>query len=220
MKFKYIVIVLSLVGLSVLYLVSSLSQPTAITLSEVPFNEGKQVMVTGVVTMYQPTTSGSQLITLREVNGTDSSTITVYVEGAALIEYGDVVRVIGTIQQYNEQWEITVSSPRFIEVLQPWGNRSCPLWQLAENPMKYVETNVNVTGVVGSLSNIGFTLSDADGAYLIPVSCNKSVKTSLSLGEDVAVRARFVYNAATLCYLLKVMDDTHGIIVVGRGSDA
>jgi hypothetical protein len=214
MKFKYVVIVLSLVGLSVLYLVSGLSQPTIISLSLVPFNEGKQVVVKGVVTQYQTTTYGSSLITIRDVNSTRFCTITLYLEGDVSVEYGDLIQATGVVQQYNSNWEITISNPRFIEILQPWGNRSFPVWQLAQNPTKYVDTNVNVSGIVGALSNTSFSLRDTEGTSVVPVSCADTSGFSFSPGAVVAVSARFLYNQETLSYFLQLIDSTHGVVVM------
>jgi hypothetical protein len=217
MKFKYIVIVLSLVGLCVLYLLSSLSQPTVLSLSQVPFNEGKQVMVIGTVTMHQTTTYGNQFIIIRDVNSTNFSTITLYVEGEAAVEYGDVIQATGIVQQYNNNWEITINNPRFVEILQHWENRSFPVWQLARNPMKYVDTNVNVTGIVSGISATGFSLCDTEGTYLISVYCAQPSNSMLAPGDDVAVRARFLYDETTVRYLLRVMDETQGVVVLGGG---
>jgi len=218
MKFKYIVIVLSLVSLLILYILSGLSQPTTIPLSEVPANEGKQVVVKGVVTGYQTTTYGSQLINIRDTNSTNTSTITVYVEGTLPVEYGDLVQATGTVQQYNNEWEVTVSNPRFVTVLQKWGNRSFPIWQLAQNPARYVDTNVNVTGMITSLSSSSFCLQDTAGTYSLYVSCAHSKNTSFSKGDLVAVKARFLYNQETLSYTLRVADAAHDIVVLGRSS--
>jgi DNA/RNA endonuclease YhcR with UshA esterase domain len=214
MKFKYVIVVLSLVGLSILYLISNLSQPPIISLSQVPFNEGKQIIVTGVVTMHQTTTYGNQFITIRDVNSQNFTTITLYVEGEASVEYGDVIQATGVVQQYNNNWELTISTPQGVEILQHWQNRSFPVWQLARKPMKYVDTNVNITGVITELSSTGFSLSDTEGVFLIPVSCTQSEKSSLRPGDEVVVLARFLYDEATLRYLLKIIDETHGIILL------
>jgi hypothetical protein len=218
MKFKYIVIVLSLASLLVLYFLSGLSQPTAIPLSKVPINEGKQVVVSGVVTGYQMTTFGSELITIRDANSTNTSTITVYVEGTLPVEYGDLVRATGTVQQYNNEWEVTVSNPRFVTVLQKWGDRSFPLWQLAQNPTRYVDTNVNVTGMIETLSSVSFNLQDTAGSCSLSVSCAHSKNSSFMKGDLVAVKARFLYDQETLSYTLKVADAAHDITVLGRSS--
>jgi hypothetical protein len=214
MKFKYVVIVLSLVSVLILYSVSTLSQPTVISLSAVPLNEGKQVMVNGVVTTYQTTTFGSQLITIRDGNDTTLSSITLYIEGEITVEYGDRVQATGIVQQYNNNWELSISNPRFVVVLEHWGNRSCPVWQLALNPAKYIDTNVNVTGVVDAPSGKGFMLCDPEGSCTVPVSYTHSSKSSLLKNDMVAVKARFLYDQKTLSYQLTVTNATQDIVIL------
>jgi hypothetical protein len=216
MKFKYIVIVLSLVSLLVLYLISSLSQPAVVPFSKIPTSEGKQVEVQGIVAGYQMTTAGSTLVTLRNNDAANTTTITLYIEGPLSVEYGDLVQATGTVQQYNNAWELDVASPQSVIILQQWGNRSFPLWQLAQDPTRYVDTNVNVTGVVGTVSSLGFMLQDPTGASSVPVSFTHASTLSSSKGDQVAVKARFLYDKASLSYLLKVDDAAADIIVLER----
>jgi hypothetical protein len=218
MKFKYIVIVLSLSSILILYLLSGLSQPTAIPLSTISSNEGKTVLVNGIVTDYQTTTFGSQIITIRDTNSTDTPQITLYIEGEIVVEYGDLIQATGVVQQYNNNWEITVSNPHFVIILQQWGNHSFPLWQLAKNPIKYVDTNVNVTGVVDTLTSTTFYLTDPEEACSLPVTYLHSSSSPFSEGDLVAVEARFLYNQETLSYVLKIIDATQGITVVERAN--
>lgn len=217
MKFKYLVIVLSLASLLVLYLISGLSQPTVVPFSQIPASEGKQVIVQGIVASYQTTTTGSTLVTIRNNDAANTTTITLYVEGPLALEYGDLVQVTGIVQQYNNQWELAVTDPQAVTVLERWGDRSFPLWQLAQNPTRYVDTNVNVTGVVGTISSSGFTLLDPAGTSSIPVSWSHGSTVSFSKGDQVAVQAQFLYDDATLSYLLKVTDATNDIQILTQG---
>jgi len=217
MKFKYVVVVLSLLSLVVLYLISDLSHPTVVPFSEIPASEGKQVVVQGIVAGYQTTTTGSTLVTLRNNDAENTTTITLYVEGQLTLEYGDVVQVTGTVQQYNNQWELTVADPQSITVLERWANRSFPLWQLAKNPGRYVDTNVNVTGVVGTVTSTKFELQDFTEGSTVSVTCKRSSDASFSEGDHVAVNARFLYDEATLSYQLKVTDTTKDITVLTQG---
>ena len=217
MRFKYIVIVLSIAGTVILYGLSSLSQPSIISLSDIPLNEGKQVMLIGVVTMYQTTTYGALLITIRDENTTNSSTVLLYVEGAVTVEYGDIISATGVVQQYNNNWELSVSNPRFVTVLQHWEDRSFPVWQLATNPSKYVDTNVNVTGIIEAVSKNGFTLQDTQGTFIVPVSWSQSTQLNVQSGALVAVHGRFLYKAETLSYSLQITDLDSGIFVLNEG---
>jgi hypothetical protein len=217
MKFKYLVVVVSVVSLAILYLLSGLSQPAVVHFSELPAYEGKQVVVHGIIAGYQATSAGSTLVTIRNDDSANATTITLYVQGQPTLEYGDVVQATGVVQQYNNQWELAVANPESLLVLEHWSNRSLPLCQLAKNPGRYVDTNVNVTGIVGTITPTTFQLQDCTEDTLISVTCKRSSSTSFSTGDFVAVRARFLYNEATFDYLLKVTDPTSDIQVLPQG---
>ena len=89
MKFKYIVLVVSLASLALLYLLTGLSQPPTIALTDAPHYEGQHVIVTGRVQHYQPTSNGAQLII---INAPDTeTTLTIYTTQPTAIDYGDLV---------------------------------------------------------------------------------------------------------------------------------
>lgn len=219
MKFKYIIIVLSLASILVLYFLSGFSQPISVPLSAVPSHEGKQVIVSGMVTDYRTTTFGAQLITIRSIDD-NNSLLTLYIEGEISVEYGDVVQATGVVQQYKNSWEVVVDNVRFVTILRCWDATSFPLWQLAQNPSKYLDTNVNVTGVVDSLSDSTFSLHDQEGTYALQVYGSRSFISPLSKGDLVAVNARFLYDATALRYIMKITETAHGIIVLRHGSNA
>lgn len=215
MKFKYIVIFIAMGGLLALYVISHFSQPMVVSLSSLPVHEGHQVIVEGVVTAYRTTTSGSQIITIRDIQNTTDSVI-LYLEGTVSVEYGDIVQATGAVQQYKGQWEVIINSPQFVTILQKWGNRSFPLWQLAENPEQYCDTNVNVTGVVSQTAGSSFTLSSPDVKYSIDVFYDISYHYMFSKGDMVMVEALFFYDASTMRFKLAATEAKHGIWKVGR----
>ena len=215
MKFKYSIIVLSVVSLVGLYGISLLSQPSRISLSAVPVYDGQTVIVHGVVTEYRTTTYGSQLITIRDTQN-NTEPVTLYVEGALFVEYGDLVEAIGTVQQYKEQWEVVVNNPRFITVLQKWSNMSFPLWQLAQHPERYQDTNLNVTGIASEPHDSSMFLSDLDGTYSVTVLYDSSCPHQFSKGDTVMVKARFLYDEKKLQFILKATEESHGIWKVER----
>jgi hypothetical protein len=210
MKFKYLVIVLAVGSLFGLYALSFVSQPTVVLLSKIPDYDGQHVVVQGMVTGYRTTTMGSQIITLRDTEEGTASVI-LYVEGEVPVQYGDIVKATGDVQQYNQDWEVSVSNPQFITIVQRWGNQSFPLWQLAENPDKYVNTNVHVIGVVDQIHTSSLILSDPTGKYCLSVSFESTCPHQVSKGDTVTVKARFFYEAKTLQFVLKATEPTHGI---------
>jgi hypothetical protein len=215
MKFKYLIIIIAIASLIVLYVVSMLSQPVLISLSELEAYNEQQVIVQGVVTDYRTTAYGSQLVTIRDTENTTNSVI-LYIEGEIFVEYGDIIQATGEVQQYKEQWEVSVNNPSFVTILQKWGTQSTPLWQLAENPERYLGTNVNVTGTVTQKHASSFTLADPAGKYSIDVSYDASFPHQFSKDDSVAVAGRFLYEPTTLHYVLKTMESSHGIWKVMR----
>jgi cytochrome c-type biogenesis protein CcmE len=210
MKFKYLIILIAIASLVVLYFLSMVSQPVLISISTLPTYNGQQVIVQGVVTEYRITTYGSQIITIRDIENSTNS-VMLYIEGEVSVEYGDTIQAIGEVQQYQEQWEVSVNNPQFVTILQKWNNQKFPLWQLAENPGKYLETNVNVTGIVTQKHESSFSLTDAEGKYSIDVSYDSSCPYQFSKDDSVAVAGRFIYETKTFQYVLKATESTHGI---------
>jgi len=210
MKFKYLIILIAIASLVALYFLSLVSHPSLISLSALPTYNGQQVIVQGVITEYRTTTYGTQIITIRDL-GNSTNSVTLYIEGEVSVEYGDTVQAIGEVQQYNEQWEISVNNPQFVTILQKWDNQSFPLWQLAENPDKYLGTNVNVTGIVTQKHESSFSLTDPEGKYSIDVSYDSSRPHQFSKDDSVAVAGRFLYEQKTFQYVLKATESTYGI---------
>jgi DNA/RNA endonuclease YhcR with UshA esterase domain len=210
MKFKYLIILIAIASLVTLYFLSLVSQPVLISLSALHTYNGQQVIVQGVVTEYRITIYGSQIITIRDMENSTNS-VMLYIEGEASVEYGDTVQAIGEVQQYKEQWEISVNNPQFVTILQKWNNQSFPLWQLAENPDKYLGTNVNVTGIATQKHESSFSLTDPEGKYSIDVFYDSSCSHQFSKDDSVAVAGRFLYETKTFQYVLKATENTHGI---------
>jgi hypothetical protein len=210
MKFKYLVILITVGSLFALYFLSLISQPTLVPLSSLQTYNGQQVIVQGVVTDYQTTTYGSQFITIRDAQNSTNSVI-LYIEGEMPVEYGDTIQATGDVQQYKNQWEVVVNNPQFIVILQKWYHVSFPLWQLALHPENYLDTTVNVTGIATQIYDSSFTLTSTDGKYSIETVYQSSCPHEFSKGDTVAVGARFLYDATTCRFLLKTTEATHGI---------
>lgn len=216
MKFKYLIIVLSVSGTLLLYLLTMISQPTTISLSTLSHYEGKQVRTQGIVTAYRTTSFGSQLITIRDTADENNATSTVYLEGALSVEYGDTIQVTGTVQRYNGEWELAVDNPKYLTITQKWNNISFPLWQLAEHPTRYLNTNVNVTGIIETISGSTFILTDIDGKYSLLVYPESSHPT-LTKGDTITVEAQFQYDANNVRYILRSTTDASRISVLTHG---
>ena len=208
MNIKYVLVLISLLGIFLLYVLSLFSQPPTIALQDLQHNEGKKVVVDGIVLSYHLTSYGSQLIEIRDINATDSGyKATVFSQAESPVEYGDHISVIGTVQKYNGEWEVVTDNERSIFIIQKWQNISTPLWQLAQNPERYAGTHVCVTGVADQLSDDSFYLNDPEGKYSLLALFNHSLTSSFSVGDTISVQATFAYDEKNLRYVLQTQDE-------------
>jgi hypothetical protein len=210
MKFKYLIIVITIGSLSGLYILTLISQPTQINLSTLHSYNGQQVIVQGVVTEYRTTSYGTQLITIRETQNSTNSVL-LYLEGNITVEYGDTIQATGEVQQYKNQWEIIVNSPQRINILQKWNALSFPLWQLALNPEHYKDTNVNITGIISQTGLSSYILTSMDAEYSITIQYQSTCPHDATKGDHVSVAARFLYDPTTCRFILLATENNHGI---------
>ena len=94
MQLKHYSLLFSIAGILLLYLLSTLTQPIVIELSELSEYEDKQVTVEGMVAEHYITSYESQII---KIEG-DNATAMVFVEGKSDVEYGDKIQVTGKVQ--------------------------------------------------------------------------------------------------------------------------
>lgn len=212
MKLKHFSVIFSVAGILILYLIPKVSDPSIIWISEIPNYEGKQVSVIGVVTKIYLTKYSSQMITIKDNN----STTTVFVEGQIDVEYGDKIQVTGQVQKYNGDFEIVVSDNSFVKILEKWHNISLPLWQLAQNPTKYLGLNVNVTGYIESISNSYFYLADTEGNYSLIVSYLLAKNITILPGQKISASGKFLFDEKTFRYKLEICDEKHGITFLNK----
>lgn len=185
-----------------------------IDLHEIPDYEGKQVIIEGIVIDHRITTYGGQIIEIKNLDAENSSKIIVFVEEKTSVEYGDKIQATGTVQKYKDEWEVVINNERFVEILQKWNNTTFPLWQLAENPDRYIGINVNVTGVIDRKYDTYFYLVDSEGQYTVAVYYEPSKFYNFSQGDPVYVEARFTYDSKTMRYTLQTKDEAYGISVI------
>lgn len=213
MKFNYLIILVSIISLLILYSVSILSDPEFISLSALSSHTGQQVRVQGIVTEYRTTSYNTQLITLRD-NENESSTALLYIDGTTSVECGDTVQAVGQVQRYNNQWELMVSNPQFVNIVKKWGASAFPLWQLAEHPQRYLDTNVNISGIIKQTQQTGLILSDPLDTYHLIVICDSTVFSTFSTGDSVAISGKFIYDPTSFHFFLTVSNADHKILLL------
>jgi len=208
MKLKHFSLIFAFLGILFLYLLSLLSQPIVIDLHEISKFEGKEITTKGFVSDYSVNKYGSQIITIKENN----SQVVVFIEGKIDVEYGDKIQATGQVQKYKNSWEIMVNDIRRVKIIEKWQNISFPLWQLAENPDRYLGLNVNVTGYVETLEDSFFYLVDLDEKHFLTVFFNPFDNVDLYAGKKVCIFGKFYFDEKNLKYVLDLCDDSHKII--------
>ena len=207
MKLKHFSLLFSIGGVLLLYFLSELTTPPLIEIHEMPNYEGKQVTIEGLVIDHRLTKHGGQIITV----GGENATATIFVEGNADLEYGDKIQATGEVQKYKDTWELVINDNRFVIILEKWQNLSMPLWQLAENPTKYLGLNVNVTGFIESVSNAYFYLVDIEQKHSLIVFYNLFENLTIYPGQKVSVSGKFTFDEEQFRYQLELCEEKHGI---------
>jgi len=210
MKLKHYSLIFSVVGILVLYFLLKTSEPAVISILEMPKYEGKKVTIQGIVIEHHLTKYGSQIIKIENSN----TSTTVFIEGKIEVEFGDKIQVTGEIQKYEGEWEIVVDSLNLIKIIEKWGNSSFPLWQLAENPSKYLDLNINVTGYIDYISNSYFCIADLERKYSLPVFYNLDKNLTISPGLKIIVFGQFFFDEKNFRYKLELSQKNHGITVL------
>lgn len=201
MELKYFVIILALLSISMLYILSTYSHPAAISFSEIGEYEDRQVILRGVVSDHSVTVYDSQILTLRDINGSDTE-LKVFVEMVTDVEYGDIIDAIGSVQKYQDSWELVVSHPKNIKIVSSWNNTSSPLWQLAEQPEKYVGLNIRTNGFIDRIYESFYYLIDASGRYSLVVYTESENHHNLSEGMQCSIDGRFLYDSENFRYFI------------------
>ena len=208
MKLKYFSLFISIIGILILYLIAKLSQIPLIELNEMSEYEGKQVILEGLVDEYQFSKQGNQIIKIKD----DNDTAIIFIDGETEIEHGDIIQAIGEVQKYGSDWELIVSNINYIKILKKWQNNSIPLWQLAENPLKYLNLNVNVTGHIESISNAYFYIVDLEKNHSLIVFYRLSKNITIHPGQKVNVLGKFSFDKEKFRYQIELCEEQHDIL--------
>jgi len=207
MKFKYYPVILSVIGIIFLYFLAEVTEPPFVELQKIQEHEGKKVTTTGYVKNYYLNTYDNQIIEIENNN----YSIKIFNMEPTELEYGDFIQVTGVVQRYKGEWEVLVENKNFIKTIQKWKNISHPIWELAQNPIKYLNQNVNVTGYIDLVYDDYFYLKDLNQKYSLIVFYNDS--KSLSAGQEVCVLGRFLFDEKNLCYKIEISSKKHGVFL-------
>ena len=212
MKLKHFSLLFSVLGILVLYFLSKLSMPPLVDIHELGDYDGKTVTVEGIVTEHQTTGQGSQIITIKE----NESTATVFLGQRTDVEYGDKIQATGSVDKYKDSWEIMVDDDRLVRIIEKWNNVSFPIWQLAENPSRYLDLNVNVTGYIESISNSYLYIVDLDRKRSLIVFYHGAHNVTIFPGQEVSVTGVFCFDKENFRYQILLFNENHKILPITK----
>lgn len=213
MSLKQLSLLFATSGTLFLYFLSLLSEPAVVELSDLPNYEGKKITTTGVATEYFTTKYASQMITIKD----DNFTAVVYLEGTCDVEYGDKIQVTGEVQKYRDDWEVIVDNKKNLKIVEKWDTVSFPIWQLAQNPERYLGLNVNVTGFIESIFDSYFYIVDIENKHSLVVFYKDYAGLSLYPGKKVCISAKFLFDEKNFRYKLELCDERHGVFLEMNG---
>jgi hypothetical protein len=209
MNHKYISLLASTLGILALYALSLFNQPIYIEIDEIGNFEGKVVTTQGIVIDYSSAKT-NQLITIQQNN----SSVVLFQEASIEVQLGDLVEATGTVQKYNEIWELIIDSPDSIFVLKKWTDQEIKLEDIAEHPIQYIDQNVNVTGYIDVVFDDYFHLIDEENTYTFLVKKPYIKNLTIYPGKKINMKALFTYEETQTRYLFEFRNENHTIISV------
>jgi len=213
-RLKYYIILFSIIGICLLYGCAQLAKPQQINLDSIAEFEGKQVIVEGRICRHYTTSYGDQFLTIQSINASQSNvTVLVFTEYPITIEYGDIIQATGTVQRYQNEWEITTQTEKDITLVSKWNNETYPFWQLAENPQRYTGLNVKIKGHIDRAYDTYFYLIDDNEEYCLLVSADYKHQQNVTQGNQVTVCGFFIYDTENMRYALDITNDAHGVFL-------
>jgi hypothetical protein len=201
--FKYTILALSLLSLTLLYLLTSITTPPTITLDQTPTYDGQRVTIQATIQTIQNTKNNAQILTLTQPNTT--TTLTIYLTTPQPLQYGDTIQTTGTITRYQNTYELQIDTTTPITILHHHTGPQTPLWQLAQNPTHYQDTTITTTGTVDKTTQTTFTLKDTTTPTTITVT---GATTQPPKNSHITIHARLLYDTTTFHYTLQLINTT------------
>ncbi len=214
MNIKYISLLLSLIGITILYILSTFTQPIYIDLEKISEYEGKEITTQATIIDYYTTSYGNQIITVKANNATAQ----LFCQEPVTVQYGDLVQATGKVEQYNDDWEIIIDQKTSLQIIQQWENITTPLWEIANNPEKFVNLQINTTGYIDSIYDDYFILTDKEANHSIIVTYYPGANITIYAGKHCTLHALLQYDASQTCYLFNIKNPNHLIKPIGENN--
>jgi len=210
MNIKHLSIISSIAGILILYTLSLYAQTPIIHLSDISEYEGQIIATNGTVTEYHSTSYGNQLITIKQGN----NTAILFLESPIDIQRGDKLNATGRIQQYEDEWEIIIEEQELVTIEQSWENNTLTLQEIAENPINFLNQNLNVTAYVDIIYDEYFQLIDETYQYQCIVEKPYIKNLTLYTGQPINLNAYLTYDNTQMRYLFEFKNENHTIIPI------
>jgi len=211
MQMKYLVILLSILSVAILYGISLQTQTPYVTLDNLSKYNQQTVTTNATVINNYISSYGQQTITLRYINNSNVTEAFVIIEEPIETQYGDIIQVTGTVQEYKGDWEILVDNPNTVTLLKEWNKTYLPLSQLASHPTHYMGININTSGTIDRIYDHYFYLIDETGEHTIVCYADYEHSSYLYEGATVELLGFFTYHEQTLRYIIDIDQPYHFI---------
>lgn len=210
MNIKHLSIISSIAGILILYTLSLYAQTPIIPLSDISEYDGQIITTNGTVTEYHSTSYGYQLITIKQGN----NTAILFLESPIDIQRSDKLNATGRIQQYEDEWEIIIEEQELVTIEQSWENNTLTLQEIAENPINFLNQNLNVTAYVDIIYDEYFQLIDETYQYQCIVEKPYIKNLTLYTGQPINLNAYLTYDNTQMRYLFEFKNENQTIIPV------
>ncbi|RLF27430.1 MAG: hypothetical protein DRN01_02440 [Thermoplasmata archaeon] len=195
-------LILSTAGVTILYLLSLILQPPHVTLDEIPSFEGETVEIAGVVTSVYITSSGNQIIGLRNIQNEPPGNTTIFSMDEIDVNVDDIIKAKGSVQKYEGKWEIVVHNKNNVQIIKRMSTQKTSIWVVATEPERYMSLPLSLTGEIKNLKISRNTFTLTNNGYSITVFSPPQYLFNLTTGEHVKVDGRLLYDDKTFSYYI------------------
>jgi|LGVF01.1.fsa_nt_gb hypothetical protein len=200
-----LVVILSLLGVCILYGISSVIVPPYVPLDEVGAHEGAFVRTSGVISDFYVTGSGNVLMRIMG----NQTELLIFISSAANREnvlnlsYGDEIELEGRVSVYQGEYEL-VADENAIKKVAHESNISF-ISQIALRPEHYKGRRIRVAGYVKDVYRRVFQLCDEKGNYCMMVKANEISISNLQEGTMIVAEGLFYYEPQNMRYELNLI---------------
>ena len=204
-KIGKLVVILSLLGVCILYGISSVIVPPYVPLDEVGAYESAFVRTRGVISDFYVTGSGNVLMRIMG----NQTELLIFISSAANsdnllnLSYGDEIEVEGRVTVYQGEYEL-VADENAIKKVAHESNVSF-ISQIALRPEYYKGRRIRVAGYVKDVYKRVFHLCDEKGNYCMIVNANGRPISQLQEGTKIVAEGLFYYEPQNMRYELNLI---------------